>query len=82
MFGEWISVEDRLPEKAGRYLVAYAKVEGADILPFAITKKDTCDFDGPGFYEDEYNEWGEFSGCFRATGVTHWMPLPEPPKGE
>lgn len=62
---KWISVNDRLPECDGKYLV-YA----------------------------DWNDWGDNKGVFScefATGewvvdsdtfdyITHWMPLPEPPK--
>lgn len=57
--GEWISVEDRLPERPGKYLVY--TVKGATKLG------DYCSYlvdDKPQF------DWY----------VTHWMPLPEPPK--
>ena len=49
---EWISVEDRLPEKADTYLVS---------------RKD-------GLVTMTY-----FCERFHSS-VTHWMPLPEPPK--
>ena len=57
--GEWISVEDRLPERPGKYLVY--TVKGATKLG------EFCSYlvdDEPQF------DWY----------VTHWMPLPEPPK--
>ena len=58
---EWISVEERLPEKNVRVLV-YLKTDRS------YTKIDTDRLDDRGFvrwYKD----------------VTHWMPLPEAPKG-
>ena len=58
---EWISVEERLPERVGKYLVAT--------------------FDrrvGIGNLIDYYCD-GELS--FDSYKVTHWMPIPEPPKG-
>jgi hypothetical protein len=56
----WISVEERLPEKAGRYLV-YGVIGGQPLV---------C-----GAHYDKYNGFGD-------DDFTHWMPLPEPPKGE
>ena len=54
---EWISVEERLPEKHGRYLAA-----------FTDTRVDTVTYTKIGwFYE-------------KRCSITHWMPLPEPPK--
>jgi hypothetical protein len=56
----WISVKERLPEKAGRYLV-YGIVGDMPLI---------C-----GAHYDKYNGFGD-------DDFTHWMPLPEPPKGE
>lgn len=57
---EWISVEDRLPEKNVRVLV-YIKSSRS------YTRFDTDRLDDRGFVR-WFND------------VTHWMPLPEPPK--
>ena len=64
--GEWISVDERLPNKED--------LERSQFHSFLVT-----------------NEFGEvreavFTGKYfaklgsRLSGVTHWMPLPEPPK--
>lgn len=57
----WISVEERLPEREGMYLVYTYK--GA--IKFGDFRSYYAKNDNPQF--DYY--------------VTHWMPLPEPPKG-
>lgn len=54
---EWISVEDRLPERKGSYLV-YIPNE-----PLICCMYYDCD-----------------ASVYGDNGVTHWMPLPEPPK--
>jgi Protein of unknown function (DUF551). len=59
--GGWISVEERLPEKEGRYFVTDSKEVGEGVL--LDGKLYACD-SAPIFTED----------------ITHWMPLPEPPK--
>ena len=64
---EWISVKDRLPEEKVNCIVHY--------------KHAYCDNDdywtiGICFYDGEKFQIG------LAYKVTHWMPLPEPPKGE
>lgn len=64
---EWISVKDRLPEEKVNCIVHY--------------KHAYCDYDG---------YWAIGFCCYDgerfmfdpAYKVTHWMPLPEPPKGE
>ena len=64
---EWISVKDRLPEEKVNCIVHY--------------KHAYCDYDdywaiGFCFYD------GEKFRIDLSYKVTHWMPLPQPPKGE
>ena len=64
---EWISVKDRLPEEKVNCIVHY--------------KHAYCDNDdywaiGICFYDGEKFQLGP------AYKVTHWMPMPNPPKGE
>ena len=64
---KWISVDDRLPEEKVDCIVHY--------------KHAYCDNDdywaiGMCFYDGEKFQLGP------AYKVTHWMPLPQPPKGE
>ena len=83
---EWISVKDRLPEKEGKYLCAeYSKTfkeQFVNIFSFAkdLYKVDEFDFSyqkgKSGFYSYD-SEWG----YIHRNEVTHWMPLPELPKG-
>ena len=65
---EWISVKDRLPENG--YVIAFAEI-GCEYL---IGVLDEAAYVGDGIccYGD-----GVMMMC-----VTHWMPLPEPPKGD
>ena len=84
---EWISVKDRLPDKEGKYLcVDCSQMVGKPfirILSFSndlheIDEYDFCSDKGKsGFYGYD-GEWGYYS----AENITHWMPLPELPKGE
>lgn len=67
--GEWISVEDRLPQ-AGQ-VVKYK----AEIWRFgSMDRIDSFSgvFDGEYFGDADYDDHYE--------NVTHWQPLPEPPK--
>lgn len=68
---EWIPVKERLPENNGFYMV---KV-GATYRPIRIYEYKPCEW-----YEGE-NLWKADDGsyCFNHF-VTHWMPLPDPPK--
>ena len=79
---KWIPVSERLPEEPG---------------PFLIVVKSKYPFDRDYSYETDFAmyRWdgkGRLDGCWDALAdwgdgeeyihVTHWMPLPEPPKGE
>ena len=64
---EWISVKDRLPGKNVNCIVHYKHAYCNNDGYWAI---------GSCFYDGEKFQIG------LAYKVTHWMPLPEPPKGE
>lgn len=76
---EWISVKDRLPEADGRYLV----VTSVCGVPFRDVANYTHKY--AGFEEHLWGKamWYDYDGeygDFEKTGITHWMPLPEPPE--
>ena len=64
---EWISVDDELPEEKANCIVYYQHAY--------------CDNDGYWAIGICFND-GEKFQINQAYKVTHWMPLPEPPKGE
>ena len=63
----WISVKDRLPEKSGYYLVFFS-----DGMP-------SCKIRVHNWLKDEHH-WRGAEAFSRIEGITHWMPLPEPPE--
>ena len=65
---EWISVKDRLPE-AGGYVVCIAKRN-----PFSRFM--------PMVARIEKNGWVNPITEQYISEVTHWQPMPQPPKGE
>ena len=65
---EWISVDDELPE-AGEYVVCIAKRN-----PFSVFM--------PMVARIEKNGWVNPITEQYISEVTHWMPMPQPPKGE
>lgn len=65
---EWISVDDRLPEKTERYLTSSQGFNG-EIRVFDLW------FERGEWYIDEDDEKFDYE-------VTHWMHLPPAPKGE
>lgn len=67
---EWISVKDRLPNK-GQDVLIYRSGFRVDLMNVHM-------YLGEDRWEDEYGYWE----TTETEGITHWMPLPEPPKGE
>ena len=76
---EWISVKDRLPQGAdGKSLceMVVAYLNNGEVVGQVCTGW----LNGDKWYlivgcDDYYTVWG-------LSAVTHWMPLPQPPKGE
>ena len=74
---EWISVKDRLPDNKEYDWVLAQVVEDngfmhiPKIMEYRQSKND--------WFEETYGWLSDHNGAFT---VTHWMPLPEPPKGE
>lgn len=67
-FGEWISVKDKMPEPS-RYVACIAKRN-----PFSRFM--------PMVARIEKNGWANPITEQYISEVTHWLPLPEPPKEE
>ena len=83
---KWIPVTERLPDKDGKYL-AFNKgiVAGSGYCRVLGFAKDARKIDQYDFVEDWQNVWYFYDseyGYVTTNSVTHWMPLPEPPKGE
>ena len=81
---EWISVDDRLPERDGAYLVTTNGVSGLQNVKTRWFAKDgemvdAYDLAGQ---KDVWYLYDSECGYVSIKTVTHWMPLPEPPKGE
>lgn len=74
---EWISVEDRLPDNKEHDWVLAQVVEDngfmhiPKVMEYRQSRND--------WFEETYGWLSEHNGAFT---VTHWMPLPQPPKGE
>lgn len=69
----WIPVTERLPNCNGCYLVWRPHFFGGEIGMPSI-----CYFDGSNTWHDSYGV--DFERILHPDDVTHWMPLPEPPK--
>ena len=71
---EWISVDDRLPESKDDSVLAYFSENGGidmvHIQDYFDDITNGVDDDG----NQLYTKW------YISQGVTHWMPLPQPPE--
>ena len=80
---EWISVDDRLPDDTGYYLVVYRdKYNRSTSIAFDMYVK--CNVGE--WWESEFacdiTKQFLWATKLQEQEVTHWMPLPQPPKGE
>ena len=66
---KWIPVTERLPNTFGEYIVAAKDAFGEVYTDYAD-------------YDPFRKSWKTGLFLDKGEGVTHWMPLPEPPKGE
>lgn len=69
---EWISVNDKLPNCNGCYLVWRPHFYTGKGMP------SICYFDGQNTWHDSYGV--DFTRVLAPEDVSHWIPLPEPPK--
>lgn len=70
MSNEWISIKDRLPTKNEEVLVYRGGHIGNMINVYTYLDDNK--------WEDDYGYWNRTEN----EGITHWMLLPKPPKGE
>ena len=76
---EWVSVDDKLPENGQEVFVAY-------VFPFQNSLISKHFYSASIYHIDDGNglvnrPHFENEG-FHGMRVTHWMPIPQPPKGE
>ena len=79
--GGWIPVSEKLPEEYQTVLVATDAGVSAGEIRFPDSE---CGMDEPWWmvFKDKRVktiDWG-WAGLVSFAGVTHWMPLPEPPE--
>ena len=81
---EWISVKDTLPEKDGAYLVttnSFGDRQSVKLRWFAKDGENVDAYDLAG-QKDVWYLYDIECGYVSIKTVTHWMRLPNPPKGE
>lgn len=71
---EWINVKDELPESRDASVLAYfsktGSIETVHIQDYFDDITNGIDKHG----NQLYTKW------YKSQGITHWMPLPEPPE--
>ena len=73
----WIPVSERLPAVSEyRNGDKFKSMDSNELVPFLVCCEDT-EIPFRAFYDGK--NWGDGWG---KQNVTHWRPLPEPPKGE
>lgn len=75
----WISVEDRLPESDGDYLVCDTN-DGDYGVYGCFFDSGYAEFGSWGSDYDPYTHGSLDSKWYKEDTITHWQPMPEPPK--
>ena len=76
---EWISVDERVPTTYNKYLVFKRGPHGGFLDIAYYTPNYTgqqVELEGRAVWFQFDSDWGDYE----LDNVTHWMPLPEPPK--
>ena len=79
---EWISVDDMLPEEDGAYLVttnSFGDLQNVKFRWFAKDGENVDAYDLAG-QKDVWYLYDSECGYVSINSITHWMPIPEPPK--
>jgi hypothetical protein len=72
----WISVKDKLPKNRVTVLIRYRLLENDYADPYITNDSGYIRFEA--FYDKCWIDWcGDILDYKR---ITHWQPLPEPPK--
>ena len=75
---DWVSCDDRLPDTDGIYIICDRRLNGNPWIHTAGFRKASsawCELHGV-YYDDRYGRYSE------QDKITHWMQMPQPPKGE
>jgi hypothetical protein len=81
---KWIPVTERLPEDLQKVLCFKQAKYGSCVMTanFSECLEKYCDVDFCGVKHGGFFSYDSEVGYYELREVTHWMPLPEPPKGD
>lgn len=71
---DWISVKERLPDDGVEVLACYN-----NIYKVLDKKIDSFEIEMLRYFSSGIGKWVDRTN-YEYVGITHWMPLPEPPK--
>ena len=79
---KWIPVTERLPEKDGSYLCfsQYCGSGWCSVRGFAKDGRKKDEYDFRRRWKNVWYDYDSEYGYCVIDSITHWMPLPEPPK--
>jgi hypothetical protein len=79
---KWIPVTERLPEDQHKVLCFKKSNYGSYAMTanFAKCLEEFCDIDFQGKKHGGFFNYDREYGFYELSDITHWMPLPEPPK--
>ena len=80
--GKWIPVTERLPEEDGSYLCfsQYCGSGWRSVRGFAKDGRKKDEYDFQRRWKNVWYDYDSEYGYCVIDSITHWMPLPEPPK--
>lgn len=81
---KWIPVTERLPEDRQKILCYKQGKYASCVMTAAYSQclEKYCDIDFHGVKHGGFFDYDSEYGYYELRDVTHWMPLPEPPKEE
>ena len=77
---EWVSVKDQLPEKEGQYLVLVKDKKDRNEIIISSFEKQWVTEENTAFRYVKVLSLTPMFELYFYSKVTHWMPIPEPPK--
>ncbi len=80
---QWIKCSERLPELYDFVLVFADNKGTGEPRPFSIARRNSSDnweFINNDNVMPNYGSWMDIEYPMDSDDVTHWMPLPQPPK--
>lgn len=82
----WIPVTERLPDENGKYLTVFTlnTIPPRPVIEVSCYAKDLYKIDKYDFHDKKrkhgFYQYDSECGYFEMSDISHWMPIPEPPR--